>query len=131
MRRTWMPKAALMAVIVVSLALPGWAVSPCLAEDGGAKLKGEVTALLQHHDEAFSAQDLKGVMKTFVAGPEIFLMGTGPGEIYRGEEGVEGAYSQFFTKFDRVPLLFTTTGFPRVPGVIWRGLPPRARSGAS
>jgi ketosteroid isomerase-like protein len=77
------------------------AALPALAEDGGAKLTGQVTALLQQHDAAFAAQDLKGVMKTFVAGPEIFLMGTGPGEIYRGKEGVEGAYRQFFTKFEK------------------------------
>jgi ketosteroid isomerase-like protein len=101
MRRIWMRKEALMALIVGILALPCWAVSTCAAGDGGAKLKGQVAALLQQHDAALSAQDLKGVMKTFVAGPEIFLMGTGPGEIYRGEEGVEGAYSQFFTRFDK------------------------------
>jgi ketosteroid isomerase-like protein len=28
-------------------------------------------------------------------------MGTGPGEMYRGREGVEGAYKQFFTRFDK------------------------------
>jgi len=76
-------------------------VSPCLAGNDGAKLAGQVTALLEQHDAAFSAQDVKGVMKTYVSGPEIFLMGTGPGEIYRGKEGVEGAYNQFFTKFDK------------------------------
>jgi ketosteroid isomerase-like protein len=81
------------------------AALPALAEDRGAKLTGQVTALLQRHDAAFAAQDLKGVMKTFVAGPEIFLMGTGPGEIYRGKEGVEGAYSQFFTAFDKGSLV--------------------------
>lgn len=62
-------------------------------------LLDQVTALLQQHDAAFAAQDLKGIMKTYVSGPQIFLMGTGPGEIYRGPEGIEGAYNQFFTKF--------------------------------
>jgi ketosteroid isomerase-like protein len=75
-------------------------VSPCLAADAGAKLKAQVTELLERHDAALSAQDIKGVMKTYVSGPEIFLMGTGPGEIYRGTEGVEGAYNQFFTRFE-------------------------------
>jgi len=45
-------------------------------------------------------------MNTFVAGPEIFVMGTGPGEIYRGREGVEGAYNQFFTTFDKGSVTF-------------------------
>ncbi len=93
----------LMGVVLMCFAM----VSPCLAENGGAKLTGQVTALLKQHDAAFATQDIKGVMKTYVAGPEIFLMGTGPGEIYRGKEGVEGAYSQFFTKFDKGSLAIT------------------------
>jgi ketosteroid isomerase-like protein len=76
-------------------------VSPCRAADQGAKLVSQVTTLLKQHDAAFVAQDLKGVMKSYVSGPQIFLMGTGPGEIYRGREGVEGAYNQFFTKFEK------------------------------
>ncbi|HTP65385.1 MAG TPA: nuclear transport factor 2 family protein [Geobacteraceae bacterium] len=76
-------------------------VSPCLAENAGAKLTGQVTALLQKQDVSLNAHDVKGVMKTYLAGPEIILMGTGPGEVYRGVEGVEGAYSQFFTRFEK------------------------------
>jgi ketosteroid isomerase-like protein len=93
----------LIGVVLICLA----AVSPCLAEDGGAKLTRQVTALLEKHDAAFSAQDVKGVMKTYKTGPEIFLMGTGPGEIYRGKEGVEAAYNQFFTRFDKGTLTFS------------------------
>jgi len=81
--------------------------SPCLAKDQGDKLVGQVTALLGQHDAAFAAQDIKGVMKTYVSGPQIFLMGTGPGEIYRGKEGIEAAYSQFFTKFEKGTAGFT------------------------
>jgi ketosteroid isomerase-like protein len=82
-------------------------VSDDNAENGGTKLKGQVTALLEQHNTAFSSQDLNGVMKTYAAGPEIFLMGTSPGEIYLGKEGVERAYSQFFTRFDKGSLSFT------------------------
>ena len=70
-------------------------------------LLNQVTTLLEQHDAAFAAQDLKGVMKTYVSGPQIFLMGTGPGEIYRGPEGIEGAYNQFFTKFEKGTVAFT------------------------
>ncbi len=93
----------LIGVVLICLA----AVSPCLAVDGGAKLTRQVTALLEKHDAAFSAQDVKGVMKTYKTGPEIFLMGTGPGEIYRGKEGVEAAYNQFFTRFEKGSLTIT------------------------
>ena len=82
-------------------------VSPSHAGNAGARLVGQVIALLEQHDAAFAAQDVTGVMKTYVAGPEIFLMGTGPGEIYRGKEGIEGAYSQFFNKFDKGSVGFT------------------------
>jgi ketosteroid isomerase-like protein len=93
----------LMGVVLVCLA----AASPCLAEDAGTKLTRQVTTLLEKHDAAFSAQDVKGVMKTYIHGPQIFLMGSGPGEIYRGEDGVETAYSQFFTRFDKGSLKFS------------------------
>jgi ketosteroid isomerase-like protein len=93
----------LMGVALMCLA----AVSPCLAENAGDALQGKVTALLEKHDAAVAAQDVKGVMKTYVAGPQTFLMGTGPGEIYRGKEGIEGAYNQFFTRFAKGSLSFT------------------------
>jgi len=76
-------------------------------EDQGAKLVAQVTALLEQHDAAFAAQDIKGVMKTYVSGNQIFLMGTGPGEIYRGREGIEGAYTQFFNKLEKGSAGFT------------------------
>lgn len=88
--------------VLIGMALFFFAVvSPSLAEKEGPKLVGEVKALLKQHDAAFAAQDIKGVLNTYVSGPQIFLMGTGPGEIYRGQEGIERAYSQFFTKFDK------------------------------
>lgn len=82
-------------------------VSPCFAEKAATGLLNEVTTLLKQHDAAFAAQDIQGVIKTYISGPQIFLMGTGPGEIYRGTEGVEGAYNQFFTKFDKGTVDFT------------------------
>jgi ketosteroid isomerase-like protein len=75
--------------------------------DVNQMLLDQVTALLKQHDKAFAAQDIKGIIKMYVSGPQIFLMGTGPGEIYRGPEGIEGAYNQFFTKFEKDALDFT------------------------
>ena len=81
--------------------------STCYAENNDVNLLNEVTDLLTEHDAAFAAQDIEGVLDTYVSGPQIFLMGTGPGEIYRGTEGIEGAYSQFFTKFAQGTVGFT------------------------
>jgi ketosteroid isomerase-like protein len=79
---------------------------PDIAEHVAAQLKNKVSALLKQHDSAFSAQDLKGVMKAYSAGPNIFLMGIGPREVYKGEQGVEEAYRQLFTEFDKGALTF-------------------------
>ncbi|GEM_PF-798692 len=80
---------------------------PDIAEHMAAQLKSAVSDLLKQHDSAFSAQDLKGVMKAYSAGPNIFLMGIGPSEVYKGKQGVEEAYRQFFTGFDKGALTFT------------------------
>ena len=93
--------------ILMGVALMFLSAAPCLAENAGDVLKGKVTALLEKHDAAVAAQDVSGVMKTYVSGPHTFLMGTGPGEIYRGTEGVEKAYSQFFTRFAKGALSFS------------------------
>lgn len=82
-------------------------ISQCRADDADTELLNQTTALLARHDAAFAAQDVKGIMATYVSGPQIFLMGTGPGEMYRGSEGIEAAYNQFFTKFDKGTAGFT------------------------
>ena len=87
----------LTGMMLVCIAL----VSPCRGDESGTKLLGKVTELLEKHDAAYSAQDVQGIMKTYVSGPQIFLMGTGPGEIYRGQEGIKNAYREFFTKFEK------------------------------
>lgn len=79
---------------------------PDIAEHMAAQLKSTVSNLLKQHDSAISTQDLKGVMKAYSAGPNIFLMGIGPSEVYKGKQGVEEAYHQFFTEFDKGALTF-------------------------
>lgn len=78
-----------------------------VSNDKVNELKTRLIALLEQHDKAFTAQDLEGVMKTYVVSPEISLMGTGPGEIYVGKEEVEGAYRRIFTRFDKGSPSFT------------------------
>jgi uncharacterized protein (TIGR02246 family) len=59
----------------------------------------QVRALLQAHDEAFTNQDLSGVMACFTE--KAAIMGTGPGEIWSGPEEIKVAYQHFFDGFDR------------------------------
>jgi uncharacterized protein (TIGR02246 family) len=61
--------------------------------------KEKIRALLKKHDEAFADHDLKGVMETLTE--KATIMGTGPGEIWRGPEEIKTAYEHFFEGFDK------------------------------
>jgi len=95
-------KKGLMFALLLCFAL----VSPCLAKQGDSKLMAEVKTVMEQHDKAFNAQDLKGVMTLYSSDPSIVLMGTGPGEAYVGEEGIAGAYNQFFSRVKADTLSF-------------------------
>lgn len=98
-------KRSLLIVTLFSLVL----APPCLAkkEKGGeAGIQPEIQAVLEQHNKAFNAQDLEGIMNTYSSDPNCFLMGTGPGEVYVGEEAIGGAYNQFFTRFEVGSLSF-------------------------
>ena len=81
-------------------------VSPCLAKKGDSKIMDEVKTVMEQHNKAFNAQDLKGVMTNYSSDPNTVLMGTGPGEAYAGDEAIGGAYNQLFTRFEANTLSF-------------------------
>jgi uncharacterized protein (TIGR02246 family) len=58
-----------------------------------------VRALLKAHDEAFTNQDLNGVLACFTKTAAI--MGSGPGEIWSGPDEIKVAYEHFFQGFDK------------------------------
>lgn len=75
------------------------AATPSFAQD--AKPSPEVEALkalLDAHDKAFSAHDVKGVLALFA--PNATVLGTGPGEIWGGHDEIASAYRHFFEDFD-------------------------------
>ncbi len=84
---------------LLAAALCGAVVSPCLAKGGDVPVPAEIRTLIEQHNKALDAQDLKGVMATYSPAPTTVLLGTGPGEVYVGGEGISGAYSQIFSKF--------------------------------
>jgi ketosteroid isomerase-like protein len=81
-------------------------VSPCLAKQGDAKIMAVVKSVIEQHNLALNAQDIKGIMSIYSSDPGAVLMGTGPGEAYVGEEGLSGAYNQIFNKFKADTLSF-------------------------
>ena len=68
------------------------------AEPSGAE--AEIRAFLTKHAQAFKARDIDGIMALWAAGPDIVLMGTGPGERYVGRKEVREAHLEFFKMFD-------------------------------
>ena len=59
----------------------------------------EVRALLKAHDEAFTSQDMNGVLACFTE--KAAIMGSGPGEIWSGPDEIKVAYEHFFQGFDK------------------------------
>ena len=58
-----------------------------------------IRALLKAHDEAFTNQDINGVLACFTKTAAI--MGSGPGEIWSGPDEIKVAYEHFFQGFDK------------------------------
>jgi ketosteroid isomerase-like protein len=59
----------------------------------------EIRALLRAHDEAFTNQDLNGIMACLTT--KAAIMGSGPGEIWSGPGEIKVAYEHFFEGFDK------------------------------
>ncbi len=95
-------KRCILLMVLVSFAL----ALPCLAQQRDTKVTADVKALLEQHNKSFSAHDIKGVMEMYASSPDVVLMGTGPGEVYVGDEAIGGAYDQFFNRFDPNSLTF-------------------------
>jgi uncharacterized protein (TIGR02246 family) len=58
-----------------------------------------IRALLKAHDEAFTNQDINGVLACFAKTAAV--MGSGPGEIWSGPDEIKAAYEHFFQGFDK------------------------------
>ena len=78
------------------------AVAPAASAEASqeaAPVLDQIRALLQAHDEAFTNQDLNGVMACFTE--KAAIMGSGPGEIWSGPDEIKVAYQHFFDGFDK------------------------------
>ena len=87
-------RAAMMSAAGMSVLIPAFADSK---SDPGAS--SAVRAVFKEHDRAFTDQDLKGVLATL--NPDAILIGTSPGEIWKGHSEISDAYRHFFSDFDR------------------------------
>lgn len=85
----------LAAILGYALAMPALAAPTPDADPD----KQELTAVLKQHDEALNKQDIKALISFYTDDPNVALMGTGPGEFWKGKAAVEDAYAHFFKDF--------------------------------
>lgn len=85
----------LAATLAWTLTAPVWAAQPAQTDP----VREEIKAVLQKHDEAMDKQDLKALLALYADNPNIAMMGTGPGEFWKGKAEVEAAYQEFLKDF--------------------------------
>ncbi len=86
----------LAATLGCALTLPVLAADK--APDAG-KASEEIKAVLRQHHEALNKHDLKALMALYADNPSVALMGTGPGEFWKGKAAIEETYKHFFETF--------------------------------
>jgi len=69
------------------------------ASEGANPDLDQIRTLLRAHDEAFTNQDLGGIMACLTE--KAAIMGTGPGEVWSGPDEIKLAYEHFFEDFDK------------------------------
>ena len=88
-------RSVLAATLAWVLTTPVWAAQPPETDN----VKEAVKAVLNQHDEAMDKQDLKALLALYADDPTIAMMGTGPGEFWKGKAEVEAAYQEFLKDF--------------------------------
>ncbi len=93
--------ALLISALSCVLAAPVWAAeTPKTAESPmAAKASEELRAVLKQHHDAMNKQDLKALLALYADSPNVALMGTGPGEFWKGKAAVEDTYKHYFETF--------------------------------
>lgn len=89
-----MNKTNLLLAVTVSciLTVPAGAAEPPKADP----VIEDIKAVLRRHDEAINKKDMKAVIGLYADNSDVALMGTGPGEFWKGKDAVEETYKEFF-----------------------------------
>ncbi len=86
--------------MTVALILIGFFVAaPCIAAEVNPETKAEIKAFLNQYRDAFKMKNIDAVMAMYA--PDAVLMGTGPGELYEGQDAIRKAHVEFFKSFDK------------------------------
>ncbi|MDQ5909931.1 MAG: hypothetical protein QG599_2026 [Pseudomonadota bacterium] len=84
----------LAATLGCVLASPVWS-----AETPKEKAGEGLRAALRQHHEALNKQDLKALLALYADTPTVAIMGTGPGEFWKGKAAIEDTYKHYFETF--------------------------------
>ena len=85
----------LAAIVSCILTAPTGAAEPPKADP----VIEDIKAVLRRHDEAINKQDMKAATELYADNSDVTLMGTGPGEFWKGKAEVENAYKEFLKDF--------------------------------
>ncbi|MFO1372300.1 MAG: nuclear transport factor 2 family protein [Candidatus Competibacteraceae bacterium] len=85
----------LVSMLGCVLAMPVWAAESPKA----AKASEELKAVLKQHHDAMNKHDLKALLALYADTPDVAVMGTGPGEFWKGKAAVEDTYKHYFETF--------------------------------
>jgi len=95
-------RLVLISMLGCALAAPVWAAeTPKTAAEtpAAAKASEELRAALKQHHDAMNKQDLKALLALYADSPDVAVMGTGPGEFWKGKAAVEDTYKHYFETF--------------------------------
>ena len=110
----------LVSMLGCARAAPIWAAEAPKAEKASEAPKvqasEELRAVVRQHHDALNKQDLKALMALYADTPNVALMGTGPGEFWKGKAAIEEAYQHFFETFKAGSLKRS-----RSPPRLWQG----------
>jgi len=91
----------LISMLGCALAAPTWATEAPKATESpaAAKASEELKAVLKQHHDALNKQDIKALLALYADSPNVAVMGTGPGEFWKGKAAVEDTYKHYFETF--------------------------------
>lgn len=92
---TWKYRSLMAMTLAWTLMPPTWAAQPV----DTAKVSDELRATLRQHHEALNQHDLKALLALYADTADVALMGTGPGEFWKGIAAVEDTYQHYFETF--------------------------------
>ena len=76
-------------------------MSSARADEPKGGVGAEAIAAVDAYNKAIARKDLEACMAAYAPGPDVVLLGTGPGERWQGPDEIREAHVNFFSTFDK------------------------------